>query len=118
MILAYTAIGVFSLNNVQFDLWTLFWFGVAGFTMRQVGSPLAPMIIGVVLGKNAELNLSRAFAVTTDLTPFFSRPWSLFFIILGLFSTFFPFTRNNGARRPGRSFILRCVPFASRYPCS
>ncbi len=100
VILAYTAIGVFSLNNVQFDLWTLFWFGIVGFTMRQLGFPLAPMIIGVVLGRNAELNLSRAFAVTTDLTPFFTRPWSLFFIILGLFSTFFPLYQKQRGKRP------------------
>jgi putative tricarboxylic transport membrane protein len=100
VILAYTAIGVFSLNNVEFDLYTLFWFGVIGFSMRQLGFPLAPMIIGVVLGRNAELNLSRAFAITTDLTPFVARPWSLFFIILGLFSMFFPqYQKQRGKKR-------------------
>jgi putative tricarboxylic transport membrane protein len=58
--------------------------------MRILGFPLAPMVIGVVLGNIAELNLARALAITTDLSPFVTRPWSLFFLTLGLFSTFFP----------------------------
>ena len=48
------------------------------------------MILGVVLGNIAELNLARAFAITSDLTPFVTRPWSLLFFILAIFSAFFP----------------------------
>lgn len=100
VILAYSAIGVFALNNIEFDLWTLFWFGILGYAMRTLGFPLAPMIIGVVLGNIAELNLARAFAITTDLSPFVTRPWSLFFITLGLFSMFFPkYQQERGKRK-------------------
>jgi len=49
------------------------------------------MILGVVLGNIAELNLSRALAITTDLTPFVTRPWSLFFLIVSIFSAIYPF---------------------------
>ena len=91
IILSYCAIGVFALHNVQFDMWTLFVFGIVGFTMRNLGFPLAPMILGVVLGKIAEVNLSRAVAISSDMTMFVQRPWSLFFLLLGLFSLFFPF---------------------------
>jgi putative tricarboxylic transport membrane protein len=91
IILSYCAIGVFALHNVQFDMWTLFFFGIAGFTMRNLGFPLAPMILGVVLGKIAEVNLSRAVAISSDLTVFIQRPWSLFFLLLAVFSVFFPF---------------------------
>ena len=90
IILGFCGIGVFAINNVEFDLWTLLWFGILGFLMRQFGFPLAPMILGVVLGNIAELNLSRAMAITTDLTPFFTRPWSLFFMIMAIFSAAFP----------------------------
>jgi len=99
VILVYCAIGVFALNNVEFDLWTLLWFGILGYTMRTLGFPLAPMIIGVVLGNIAELNLSRAVAITTDLSPFVTRPWSLFFLTLGLFSMFFPKYQNERGKR-------------------
>jgi len=100
VILAFSSIGVFALNNVTFDLWTLFWFGLLGFAMRQAGFPLAPMILGVVLGNIAELNLARALAISTDPTPFFTRPWSLFFMMIALYSAIFPWyqdQRESGA---------------------
>jgi putative tricarboxylic transport membrane protein len=90
VILAYCTIGIFALNNVTFDLWTLFIFGLVGLVMKNLGFPLAPMILGVVLGHIAELNLSRAMSSSDDLMLFLSRPWSLFFLILALFSTLFP----------------------------
>ncbi len=100
VILSYCAIGVFALNNVEFDLWTLLLFGILGYVMRNLGFPLAPMILGVVLGNIAELNLSRAFAITTDLEMFVVRPWSLFFIILAAFSVFFPrYQKLRGQRK-------------------
>ena len=99
IILSYCAIGVFALNNVQFDMWTLFVFGIVGFVMRNLGFPLAPMILGVVLGKIAEVNLSRAVAISSDLTMFVERPWSLFFLLLGIFSVFFPlYQKYRGVR--------------------
>ena len=101
VILAFSSIGVFALNNIGFDMWTLFWFGILGFVMRQTGFPLAPMILGVVLGNIAELNLSRALAISTDPTLFFTRPWALFFLIVAVFSAVFPWfqtQREHGAR--------------------
>lgn len=94
VILGLCGIGVFALNNVTFDLWTLLWFGILGFIMRQFGFPLAPMILGVVLGNIAELNLARALAITTDLSPFVTRPWSLFFLIISLFSAIYPWYQS------------------------
>ena len=102
VILAFSSIGVFALNNVTFDLWTLFWFGLLGFAMRLTGFPLAPMILGVVLGNIAELNLSRALAISTELTPFFTRPWSLFFMMIALYSAFFPWYQEQ--RQKGKEW--------------
>ena len=65
-------------------------FGVIGYFMKVLRFPLAPMILGVVLGHIAELNLNRALSTNDDLLLFLTRPWSLFFLILGLFSMFFP----------------------------
>jgi putative tricarboxylic transport membrane protein len=100
VILAYCAIGVFSLNNVDFDLWTLLIFGVVGYVMVRLGFPLTPMILGVVLGPVAEVNLSRSFATSSDLTLFVTRHWSLFFIILAVFSLIYPwFQRARGRKK-------------------
>lgn len=90
VILTFATIGVFALHNSIEDIWTLFFFGILGFVMRQLGFPLAPMILGVVLGNIAELNLARALAIDADPMLFFVRPWSLFFAIVAVFSMIFP----------------------------
>jgi len=107
IILGFCGIGVFAINNVEFDLWTLLWFGILGFLMRQFGFPLAPMILGVVLGNIAEINLARSMAITTDLTPFVTRPWSLFFLIIAVFSAAYPAFQ---AQRTNRKWTLLYFP--------
>ena len=108
VILAFASIGVFALHNSTFDIWTLFWFGILGFLMRQFGFPLAPMILGVVLGNIAELNLSRALAIDTDLTIFLTRPWSLFFLLMAVFSAGFP--AYQAARTRGAPWVDYYMP--------
>ena len=110
IILGFCGIGVFALQNVTFDLWTLLWFGILGFIMRHYGFPLAPMILGVVLGNIAELNLARALAITTDLSPFVTRPWSLFFLIIAVFSALFPLFQSH--RRKKKKWTLFYLPVA------
>ena len=71
--------------------------------MKVFGFPIAPMILGVVLGDVAELNLNRSLSISTDLTPFVARPWSLLFLILAAFSAIFPWVqraRSRGAHWP------------------
>lgn len=104
VILAYCAIGVFALENSTHDLWTVLIFGVVGYAMRVLRFPIAPMILGVVLGNMAELNLSRAYATASDMTMFVSwfvlRPWSAFFLLLGAFSIGFPwYQKEYGKKR-------------------
>ncbi len=100
IILVYCGIGVFSLNNIENDMWTLAVFGVIGYGMRNLGFPLAPMILGVVLGPIAERWLSRSLALSTDVTEFFTHPWSLFFITLSLFSIGFSFYQRDRGTKP------------------
>lgn len=116
VILGFCGIGVYALNNVDLDLWTLLWFGILGFLMRHFGFPLAPMILGVVLGNIAELNLARAMAITTDLTPFVTRPWALFFLIVALFSAAFPWFQAARGRKAWTLFYLPAACFAVSIP--
>ena len=116
VILGFCSIGVFALNNGVFDLWTLVWFGVLGFLMRHFGFPLAPMILGVVLGDIAELNLARALAISTDISSFFTRPWSLFFLIIALFSALFPLFQEHRGKRKWTLLYLPFACFASSVP--
>jgi putative tricarboxylic transport membrane protein len=116
IILGFCAIGVFALNNVTFDLWTLVWFGILGFVMRQMGFPLAPMILGVVLGNIAELNLARAMAISTDISLFFTRPWSLFFLIVALFSTIYPLYQGHQGKKKWTLFYMPIGCYAAAVP--
>jgi len=116
IILGFCGIGVFAINNIEFDVWTLLWFGILGFVMRHFGFPLAPMILGVVLGNIAELNLSRAMAISTDLTPFFTRPWALFFLLMALFSAAFPLFQAHRGKRLWTLFYLPTACFALSAP--
>lgn len=117
VILFYCALGVFALNNVGFDMWTLFWFGLGGFVMRSFGFPIVPVILGVVLGNIAENALAQVIALSSNKTPFLTRPWSLFFILLGLFRRFSTSTRSAGADRVGPcSSSRQCIsPSASLF---
>jgi putative tricarboxylic transport membrane protein len=116
VILGFCGMGVFALNNVDSDLWTLLWFGILGFLMRHFGFPLAPMILGVVLGNIAELNLARALAINESLIPFFTRPWALFFLIIALFSAVFPWFQSARGKKKWTLFYLPFACFAACVP--
>lgn len=109
VILAYCAIGVFALHNVTFDMWVMLAFGVIGYVLRKLGFPLAPMILGVVLGKIAEVNLARAISISDDYMLFFIRPWALFFMLLAMISVLFAWYQKQTARSP---FTIAYVPLS------
>jgi len=90
-ILVFCAVGSFSIENRFFDIWVLFIFGVLGYFMVKFRFPLAPLILGVILGPIAETNLRRALMTNSDYTLFFTRPISVAFLILGVISLLYPF---------------------------
>ncbi len=106
VILFYCALGIFALNNIGYDMWTLFIFGVLGFIMRALGFPIVPIVLGVVLGQIAETRLSQVFARGDGLDVFLSRPWALFFILLSIFSIAFPsYQKLRGLAQWARYFV-------------
>ncbi len=106
VVLFYCALGVFALNNIAFDMWTLFIFGVIGFVMRALNFPIVPMVLGAVLGQIAEQRLSQIVARGHDFWIFLERPWALFFVLLSCFSIAFPaYQKNMGVKMWTRYFI-------------
>lgn len=63
-ILAISAVGVFSVHATTFDLMLMSTFGVVGYLLRKQGVPMAPLILGFVLGDMMEQNLRRALSIT------------------------------------------------------
>jgi TctA family transporter len=82
-IMVFSAIGVYSSNNVSFDVYLTALFGVLGIVWRMLGCSPVPMLLGFVLGPMMEENLRRALQVSNgDPSVFVTQPISLAFIIV------------------------------------
>ncbi|MEO7191549.1 MAG: tripartite tricarboxylate transporter permease [Vicinamibacterales bacterium] len=57
VILLFCVVGAFAINNTVFDVGVMLAFGVLGFLMEANGFPIAPTVLGVVLGGMLEQNL-------------------------------------------------------------
>jgi putative tricarboxylic transport membrane protein len=76
-ILVFATLGAFSLHQSVVDLVTLLVFGLMGFTMRRFGFPVAPAVIGLILGPLAETQFRRALSISQgDLSVFVTQPIS------------------------------------------
>ena len=81
-IMAFSAIGIYSVNNSSFEIYLTAAFGLAGFLWLKLGFPPAPLLLGFVLGPMMEENLRRAMLMSKgDPSVFLTRPISLAFII-------------------------------------
>ena len=76
VVLVLCVVGAYALNNTMSNVYVLLAFGVLGYAMVKGGFPLAPFILGVILGDQIEINLVRA--IMTDANPwlFLMRPIS------------------------------------------
>lgn len=69
------AVGSFAIAGRLFDVYVMLAFGLIGFALRHYGYPMAPLVLGIVLGDLMEKNLRRALILSDgDLSPFFTRP--------------------------------------------
>jgi putative tricarboxylic transport membrane protein len=81
-IMAFSAIGIYSVNTSSFEIYLTAAFGIFGFVCMKLGFPLAPMLLGYVLGPMMEENLRRSMLQSGgDPSVFLTRPLSLAFII-------------------------------------
>jgi len=76
LIFAVSIIGSFAVRNSFFDVAACLVFGVFGWLLRRYNYPVAPIILGMVLGNIAETNFIRAIMMG-GWTVFFTRPLSL-----------------------------------------
>jgi len=75
-ILVLCVIGAYALNNVMENVYALLLFGVLGYLLVKFGFPLAPLILGVILGDQIEVNLVRSLMTDGDPWLFVTRPIS------------------------------------------
>ncbi len=90
VVLVLCVIGAYAVESRHFDIIIMAIFGILGYVMQELDYPVAPMVLGIILGDILDKNLRRALVVTDgSFVPFFTRPISIvliFFILLSIFS--------------------------------
>ena len=75
VILLFCVVGAFAINNTPFDIGVMLVAGVCAYLLEENGFPIAPLILGVVLGGMLEENLvSSLIKSDGDAWAFFGRP--------------------------------------------
>jgi putative tricarboxylic transport membrane protein len=91
-ILVFATLGVYSLGNSVVDVLVMYAIGVLGFFMRRYDFPIAPVVLGVILGPLMEAQFRRALAAAEgDLTIFVTRPISLVILLAALGALVLPY---------------------------
>jgi putative tricarboxylic transport membrane protein len=98
IILAICIIGAYSPRNTMFDVWIALIFGVLGYYMKRNGWPIAPLILGFILGPKFEQALRQSLAMGS-IGFFFNRPISIGFFILTVIMAATSLKYLKGGRR-------------------
>ena len=76
-VLLFVAIGVYSVNNNVFDVWMVMICGAVGYVLMLLRFPVAPMLLGLILGPPMEEHFRRALTISRgDMGVFLERPIS------------------------------------------
>ena len=107
-ILAVSAVGVYAVHATTFDLVLMTVFGIVGFLLRKQGVPMAPLILGFVLGDLMEQNLRRALSITNgEVGILFESPISKGLWICAIAMVVVPPLMRRRAGRAGAAAKLR-----------
>jgi putative tricarboxylic transport membrane protein len=91
IILLFCVVGAFAINNTTFDIGVMLVAGVIAFVLEENGFPVAPAILGVVLGGMLEENFVTSMIKSDgDLLAFFGRPVAATLGVLTLSAWFLP----------------------------
>jgi len=90
-ILVFATLGTIGANPSVFELGMLLAFGLLGFAMRIFGYPIAPVVVGLILGPMAEQQLRRALAISQgDVTALFMSPIAVLLFTLAALAIVVP----------------------------
>ncbi|MCZ0960938.1 tripartite tricarboxylate transporter permease [Paracoccus benzoatiresistens] len=100
-ILVFATLGTIGANPSPVELSMLLIFGVMGYAMRLYGYPIAPVVVGLILGPMAEQQLRRALSISQgDLTTLVGSPVSATLLALSALALIVPLilrARGKGA---------------------
>jgi len=105
IIVAFCVVGSFAINNGQLEILIMLLFGLLGYLMERASFPLAPVVLGLVLGPIVEKNFMQSVIKTNwDLTEFLTRPISAVLLVATVLVLIFPVLRGflRGGSREDR----------------
>jgi putative tricarboxylic transport membrane protein len=87
LVFTLCVIGPYALTQRTFEIWVMVGFGLLGFILRQMNYPMAPLVLGIILGALLDKSLRRGLTLSDgDLLPFFTRPISATFVVIIIIS--------------------------------
>ena len=74
VIIVICAVGAYTVHNAMLDIWFMMLFGVAGYAFKKLSYPLAPLVLALVLGDQAESAFRQSMLISQgDVRVFFSN---------------------------------------------
>jgi len=84
-IIVISTVGVYGAGNSLFDVGLLYAFGALGYAMRRFGFPVAPLVVGLILGPMMEQSMRQALTISQgQWSAFITRPLSGTLIAIAL----------------------------------
>jgi putative tricarboxylic transport membrane protein len=99
-VVVFCFVGAFAARNSLSDLHVIAAFGVLGFLFERYDFPIAPLVLGTILGPLAETNfMTTMVSFDNDWTVFFTRPISGTILALSVLGLAWPLAKDLLARR-------------------
>jgi putative tricarboxylic transport membrane protein len=93
LILAIAIIGSFAVNSSMFDVAACIGFGIVGWIFKRYGYPVAPVVLGIVLGNMVEENFRRA-VIMDGYGAFFKDKLAFIVLLLAFLSFIYPLVKQ------------------------
>ena len=107
-VMLFCFVGALAIRSNTVDLWLMLGFGVLGYLFERLKFPIAPLVLGVILGPLAEESFMNAMiSYSNDWTVFFTRPISGTIMALALLTMALPLVGMLRERRAEASGALK-----------
>lgn len=101
-------IGIYSINNLLFDVWVMLCFGVVGLLMRWARIPTAPFVIGFILTPLLEVKVRSSLMMSDgSFLPFITRPVSLGILVFSILFVLWPTLSKRYLQRRNKAVKVR-----------
>jgi putative tricarboxylic transport membrane protein len=91
VIIVICSVGAYTVHNAMLDIWFMLLFGVAGYAFKKLNYPLAPLVLALVLGDQAESAFRQSMLMSQGTVDIFFSNWLVGSVMaLGVVMLFWP----------------------------